>query len=99
MVLCTYPSLETARKASEGAVKRKLAACVNMAEIRSVYRWKGRIVREDEWLTIYKTKVSKVTELCEYVRNGHPYDVPEIVTMKGNIRNEKYSEWLETSVA
>lgn len=96
-MLSTYPSVEEARSAAKEAVSKKLAACVNIVEVNSLYTWKGKLEDADEFLAIYKTTSSKVTKLRNLIQSRHSYEVPEIVTLSPSDVSKKYMEWLVSS--
>jgi periplasmic divalent cation tolerance protein len=90
----TYPSTEAAEKSAHEAVNRRLAACVTLSRVNSVYRWKGEIVEDEECLVLYKTTKEKKDMLSSFIKENHPYEVPEIVTFSGEVLNEEYHKWL-----
>ena len=47
--------------------------------IHSVYRWKGKVVRESEVVLLLKTRRSLVVACTKAIRAVHPYELPEIV--------------------
>ena len=100
VVFITYPQ-ENERDAKELAkklVENKLAACVNIVEgINSVYFWQGNIEDDKEKLLIVKTKMELFEELKQFVKQNHPYSVPEIIAMPIILGNEEYLKWLEES--
>lgn len=64
-------------------MENKIAACVNIIPgITSVYTWEGKVEEDSEVLLMIKTRTSRVTDLTEYVRKQHPYEVPEVISMK-----------------
>jgi periplasmic divalent cation tolerance protein len=80
VVLITAPDRDLAERLADALVGESLAACVNVIEgCRSVYRWKGEIVRDDEALMIVKTSRERFDALEKRVRELHSYEVPEIV--------------------
>jgi len=100
VVFITYPydegnkEKELARK----LVENKLAACVNIVkEINSIYFWQGKIEDDRESLLIVKTKKSLFEELKNFVKENHPYCVPEIIAMPIILGNEDYLNWIDES--
>ena len=59
-----------------------LAACVNIIpQLRSIYKWKGKIEDDKEHLLLIKSKYSRVNELTEFIKKNHPYEVCEVITV------------------
>lgn len=71
-------SLENAREIAGILVERRLAACVNIDEAESVYRWQGKIETAQEWRMTCKTTQSARREAIACIRENHPYDLPAI---------------------
>ncbi|MBN1441973.1 MAG: divalent-cation tolerance protein CutA [Planctomycetes bacterium] len=94
VVLSTCPPDHAERLASL-LVERRLAACVNiLAQVRSVYRWEGRIEREDECLLVIKLPSEAVDRLVAELVDAHPYDVPEVIALPVSGGNPSYLRWV-----
>jgi periplasmic divalent cation tolerance protein len=74
----------------------KLAACVNIFPVNSVYSWKNEIKHENESLLIIKTTTRAYEGLAIRLKELHPYDVPEIVALNAVEADEQYLKWVET---
>ena len=95
VVLVTHPDLEKAKVLAGELVAQKLVACVNIVpRIFSVYSWQGAIQNDEEVLMIMKTSGSRRDELEAAVRAGHPYTVPEILSLPVCTGNHEYLAWL-----
>jgi periplasmic divalent cation tolerance protein len=81
MVLSAYPSRTAAVSALEGALERRLVACGSILPATSRYWWKGQLESADEALVLYKTVPARVGALFRYLKESHPYEVPEIVEL------------------
>ena len=100
VVLCTIGSAEDAERLARAVVERGLAACVSVVPgVTSVYRWKGEIARDAEWLLVMKTSAARFEALREAVVELHPYDVPEVVGLPIEHAHAPYLEWIDESVA
>ena len=55
IIVSTFPNKTITKKIANALVKKKLAACVNITKIDSVYSWKGKIQNDSEYLAIFKT--------------------------------------------
>jgi len=58
-------------------VAARLAACVQILPVRSVYRWKGRMEKSGEQLLFVKTRAALTEKTIAWIRERHPYEVPE----------------------
>jgi periplasmic divalent cation tolerance protein len=81
---------------SQEIIENRLAACVNIVSgIQSIYRWKGKIVKDEEALLIVKTATKKVETLIKFVKENHSYDIPEVVSLNIAEGNPDYLDWLD----
>jgi len=101
LVLCTCPDDAIADEIAMELVTRGLAACVNrLANVRSTYRWEGRIERDDECLLIIKTVSGRVDELTAAVSGRHPHELPEVIAVPlGAAGSAGYLDWIRQSTA
>ena len=98
-VFITASNNEEASRLADMLVEQKLAACVQiLAPMQSVYRWEGKVERQEEVLLIAKTVNSKFAELEREVRALHSYETPEIVAVPLTALSEPYLQWLNASV-
>ncbi len=95
IVFITTPSEEEATKIAKELVKERLAGCINIIKnIRSIYRWEGKIEDEVECLMIAKTKKNLFEKLTKKVKEIHSYSVPEIIGIPIVEGAEDYLKWL-----
>jgi len=78
-------------------VEKRLAACVNIVDIHSVYRWEGKIYSEGEALLIIKVSEDILSKTYEYILENHPYELPEIVIISPEDVFDKYADWVKES--
>ncbi len=99
-VVTTAPTEDVALELARGVVERRLGACVQVTgPIRSVYRWDGAIQVEQEWQCQVKTTAEHLHALVRYLREHHPYDVPEIVATRIVGGSEEYLSWVREETA
>jgi len=94
-VYITAPNVKEAEKIGKILVEEKLAACVNIFPIRSIYRWKGKIEKAREVVLIAKTKKTLFSKLAKRVAEIHPYEIPCIVGFDIKQGNEEFLEWID----
>jgi len=97
IVLCTTPASDT-EKLARTLVEEKLVACINVASVKSFFRWEGKLEEEEEALLIMKTKADKVKEVIDRVKVLHSYDVPEVIALPIIDGNNDYMDWVRESV-
>ncbi|HVO31440.1 MAG TPA: divalent-cation tolerance protein CutA [bacterium] len=94
----TASSAEEAEKIARGLVESQLAACVNiLPQVRSIYRWEGKIEDGAEWLLVIKSRRHLLDDLVARVRGLHSYSVPEVVALPILGGNPDYLAWLNDS--
>ncbi len=95
LVTVSVPDVDTGERLADELVERHLAACVKQSgPVRSVYRWQGRIEREQEWVLSCVTTAARVAELAAAVRELHPHDVPELVATAVVDGDADYLAWV-----
>jgi periplasmic divalent cation tolerance protein len=98
IVLTTAGSREEANKIARALVERQLAACVNLTQIDSVYRWKGKVESAAEWLLLVKTTAAATDRVQAAIRELHSYELPEFVQLVVDGGSEEYLGWIGDNV-
>ena len=98
IVYITAANLEEADKIGKTLVTERLAACVNIFPIRSIFRWKEKIDEANEYGMIVKTKSKKIKEIEKRVKELHSYEIPCVVSFRMDEGSDDYLEWIEESV-
>ncbi len=98
VIYITAGNLEEARRIGKKLIEERLAACVNIFPISSIYRWKDNIEESDEFGMIVKTKTEKVKEIEKRVKLLHSYEVPCVIEFKIGEGSAEYLKWIEESV-
>jgi periplasmic divalent cation tolerance protein len=92
--------MDKAARIARELVEKKLAACVNIIpELRSIYAWQGRVCDERECLMIMKTRRDLFDQLRDTVKELHPYDVPEIISLSIEQGLQDYLKWIDDSTS
>jgi len=99
IVLMTTATREEAEKITTRLLDERLIACANITgPVLSLFWWKGEISRENEFLTIMKTRAELFRELAKAVKRMHSYEVPEIIAVPILKGEQSYMEWLNRSL-
>lgn len=98
IITTTFPDNDLVKSAARLLVERKLAACVQLLPINSVYSWQGEVCDENEVLLLIKTRAERFSEVATAIKEIHTYDVPQIVQVPivGGIT--EYLGWIEACV-
>ncbi len=97
VIVSTFPSKQSVTSIANKLVKKKLAACVNITKISSIYTWKGKVENQNEYLAFLKTTKKNQSTLKKELKKLHPYDVPEIAEINVESINQPYMKWLVDS--
>ena len=98
VVLTTVGTKQFASDLASSIVGARLAACVQIHAVQSVYRWRGEVRSEPEWRLAIKTTDAKYEELERHIRANHSYETPEIVRMPIAGGSREYMEWIAECV-
>ena len=99
VVVTSLPNMEAATALAKALIEAHLVACVQMTEgIYSVYRWEGELCEEQEILLSAKTMAHQWEEICTFIKESHPYDLPEILAFSPEQYDQKYGQWVKSEV-
>jgi periplasmic divalent cation tolerance protein len=94
-VYTTVATREEARELAGALVDRRLAACAQIAEIESFYRWDGEVVNETEYRILFKTTEARWNAIESAIVDLHPYELPAIHAVEIEEIYEPYGDWVE----
>ena len=98
IVLTTAGTREEAGRIARALVERRLAACVNVVAVESVYRWKEAVESAEEWLLVIKTTAAAFDEVEAAIQELHSYELPECIALPIEAGSEEYLEWIGDNV-
>ncbi|MBI5561145.1 MAG: divalent-cation tolerance protein CutA [Deltaproteobacteria bacterium] len=99
VVFMTAPSEEVGADIGKTLVEESLVACCNVIpQIRSIYRWEGKVCDEKEVLCLMKTRRDLFDRLEKRIKALHPYKVPEIIAVKIKDGSREYLNWIDEMV-
>jgi len=76
-------------------VQARLAACVQIQRVRSVYAWQGETRREPEWLLMAKTRAENYPAIESCILEHHSYEVPEVAMLPLSGGSAAYLAWID----
>lgn len=99
IIFITTGKLKEAKTIATSLVEQKLAACVGILPQNSVYRWKGKIVEDNEYLLLIKTQQDQFNNIRQVVLSLHSYEVPEIISIVITEGHKPYLDWIRESLS
>lgn len=95
LVMTSVGTEQQAVEISEELIARRLATCVNIVPcLRSIYRWKGKVCEDTEYLLLVKTPVAMFERVSEAIREFHSYELPEILAVPVAMAERNFHEWV-----
>jgi len=95
MLYATARNEKEAVRIAARLLQKKLVACANIFPVRSLYRWKGRISDENEFVIVMKTRKSLVPKSIEEAARIHSYEVPCLVSYEMDKGLPAYLNWID----
>ena len=97
MMITTESSKKNALRLAKLLIKNKLAACVSMKEIFSIYEWDNDIEETKEFEITIKSKPEFKENLIDFLHKNSTYEVPQIIYKKFHT-DMKYYDWLNKTI-
>jgi len=96
VIYSTINDLKEAKRIANILVEERLVACVNIIpNIHSIYRWKGKIESDDEYVIIAKTNKPNVKNVIKRIKSLHTYDLPDIIVLPVIDGFKEYLEYIK----
>lgn len=98
VVMVTAASRAEAETIAKALLEAKLAACITLLPVQSIYTWQGKVEQNEEWQLLIKTNLTQFSALEAKVREIHSYQVPEIIALPIVAGSEPYLQWIAENV-
>ena len=96
-MITTESSNANALRMAKLLIQNKLAACVSIKQIFSVYEWDDDIQETKEFEITIKSKPEFKDDLIDFLHKISTYDAPQIIYKKFNAE-DKYYDWLNKTI-
>ena len=97
VLITTESSKANALRMAKLLVQNKLAACVSIKQIFSIYEWDDNIEENKEFELTIKSKLEFKDNLIDFLNKNSTYDVPQIIYKKFN-SEMKYYDWINKTI-
>ncbi|MEM7826904.1 MAG: divalent-cation tolerance protein CutA [Candidatus Aenigmatarchaeota archaeon] len=98
IIYTTTRNEKEAKKIAMTLIDERLAACANIFNISSIYRWDKKINESYEVAMFIKTKSSAVNNAIKRIKELHSYDIPAILVLNVEKGYEKFLSWVNGEV-
>ncbi len=99
VILSTFPNRKSAETAAKGLIRKRFAACCNLLpNVTSFFRWAGKEERAKEFLLFIKTEFRKREKVRTFLKQHHPYTLPEIIILPIADGDPAYLAWIRKEV-
>ncbi len=95
MILVTCSNESDARQLASDLVQNKMAACVQIHPVTSIYTWEDQVHTDPEFRLMIKTKSSIYKEMETFILERHDYEVPQIVQIPIENGLTSYLKWID----
>ncbi|MCJ2513235.1 MAG: divalent-cation tolerance protein CutA [Candidatus Thermoplasmatota archaeon] len=96
VIYTTLDNEQDARKIANFLIEEQIVACVNIIpNVISIYRWKGKIEEEKEFILIAKTVDENVIKTIKRIKELHNYELPDIIAIPVNNGYDEYLEYIK----
>lgn len=99
LVVTTVGTRDDALALAHALVEARLAACVQIEAIDSVYRWQGAVHAEPEFRVLAKTVRARYAEVEAAIRARHPYELPAIHALPTVAAEPAYAAWVRENAS
>ena len=96
-MITTESSNANALRMAKLLIKNKLAACVSIKQILSIYKWNDDIEETKEFEITIKRKLEFKDCLIDFLNKKSTYNVPQII-YKNYHAEMKYFDWLNKTI-
>ena len=91
-------NMQEAEAIANALVEAKLAACVSLLPIHSIYTWQGELHKEQEWQLLIKAYLAQFPAMEAKIKELHSYEVSEIIALPIVASSQAYLQWISQQV-
>ena len=96
-MITTESNKKNALRVAKLLIQNKLAACVSLKQIFSIYEWDDDIEETKEFEITIKSKPEFKDNLIDFLYKISTYDVPQIIYKKYE-SEMKYYDWINKTI-
>ena len=95
MVVTSVGTEEQALDIAHELIRNRQAACVNLLpNVHSIYRWKGRVCDDGEFLLLIKTRAKEFNSVRDTIQRINTYELPEVMAYRVDEASPAFARWI-----
>jgi periplasmic divalent cation tolerance protein len=95
VVVTSVGTEDQALDVAHALIRNRQAACVNiLPNVHSIYRWKGRVCDDTEWLLLVKTVAGQFDSVLETIQKVNTYELPEVLAYRVDHSSDGFGDWI-----
>ena len=98
IAISTFADKESAKNTARMLVESRIAACVQILPIESVYMWNGEICGDSEVLMLIKSRTEAFDNIVSAIKKTHAYEIPEIIQVPITAGLPEYLSWIDEKI-
>jgi periplasmic divalent cation tolerance protein len=98
IIKTTFDSKNNAELIAKKLIESKLAACVQLSEIESYFKWNNKSQKVKEFKIEIKTSAKNYKNIEKLIKQNHSYKLPEIIAIKIKNGSKEYINWMKGEI-
>lgn len=95
VVVTSVGTEEQALDIAHELIRNRQAACVNLLpNVHSIYRWKGRVCDDGEFLLLIKTRANEFAAVRDTIQRINTYELPEVLAYRVDEASPAFARWI-----
>ena len=100
VVVTSVGTEEQALDIAHELIRTRQAACVNLLpNVHSIYRWKGRVCSDGEFLLLVKTSAQHFPAVRDTIQRVNTYELPEVLAYRVDEASPAFARWITQTTA
>jgi len=95
VVVTSVGTEDQALDIAHALLRNRQAACVNLIpNVHSIYRWKGRVCDDSEFLLLVKTTGKEFAGVKRTIQEINTYELPEVLAYRVDEASDAFASWI-----
>lgn len=97
IIITTTDKKEVAQEIASYLIQSNLAACAQIDEILSFFKWEGKLSQEKEFRIMIKAPSENYIKIEKAIKTHHNYSLPQIIKIDIAAGSKEYLDWIVKS--